>query len=167
MGIRCLVAVLDGIKLRRQTNRRANVDNFRRVQPRLCKPFLERRSPPSTPLVRLIPVMALRPLLLLLAALQLPLSLAAFIAIDYGSDWTKVSLMGSGRKMEILLNTDSKRKFQSAVGWKKDDRSFSTDAVNLVSPTTVSHLNTFLIRPLFLNARRQDSLQIPSRLSSI
>ena len=33
----------------------------------------------------------------------------------------------------FLLNRDSKRKIQSSVGWKKEDRLFASDAFNIVS----------------------------------
>ncbi|KIO24390.1 hypothetical protein M407DRAFT_15428 [Tulasnella calospora MUT 4182] len=55
---------------------------------------------------------------------------AAFLAIDYGSEWTKASLMTPGRKIDILLNTDSKRKVHSTVSWNKEDRLFGSDAFN-------------------------------------
>lgn len=58
---------------------------------------------------------------------------AAFLAIDYGSEWTKASLMTPGRKIDILLNTDSKRKVHSTVSWNKEDRLFGGDAFNSVS----------------------------------
>jgi hypothetical protein len=57
---------------------------------------------------------------------------AAVLAIDYGSDWIKASLMKPGVPFDILLNKDSKRKIQSSVGWKKSDRLFGTDAYNIV-----------------------------------
>jgi hypoxia up-regulated 1 len=59
-------------------------------------------------------------------------SLAAVLAIDYGSDWIKASLMKPGLPFDVLLNKDSKRKIQSSVAWKRDDRLFGTDAANLV-----------------------------------
>lgn len=58
---------------------------------------------------------------------------ASVLAIDYGSDWIKASLMKPGVPFDILLNKDSKRKIQSVVGWKKDDRVFGGDAANIVS----------------------------------
>ncbi|KAI6015760.1 hypothetical protein PISMIDRAFT_98697 [Pisolithus microcarpus 441] len=58
--------------------------------------------------------------------------LAAVLAIDCGTDWMKTSLMKPGVLFDILLNKDSKRKIQSSVVWKRDDRLFGTDAVNLV-----------------------------------
>ncbi|KAG8908955.1 lumenal Hsp70 protein [Tulasnella sp. 403] len=58
---------------------------------------------------------------------------AAFVAIDYGSEWMKASLMSPGRKIDVLLNTDSKRKIQSVVAWKQDDRLFGTDAFNIAA----------------------------------
>lgn len=78
-------------------------------------------------------------------AFRLPLSLlfilsvfydaafASVLAIDYGSDWIKASLMKPGVPFDVLLNKDSKRKIQSSVGWKKTDRLFGSDAYNIVS----------------------------------
>ncbi len=43
--------------------------------------------------------------------------------------------MKPGLPFDVLLNKDSKRKIQSVVAWKKDDRLFSTDAFNLVRST--------------------------------
>ncbi|EGN94918.1 hypothetical protein SERLA73DRAFT_114391 [Serpula lacrymans var. lacrymans S7.3] len=60
-------------------------------------------------------------------------SLASVLAIDYGSDWIKASLMKPGIPFDVLLNKDSKRKIQSTVAWKKDDRLFGTDASNIAS----------------------------------
>ena len=59
-------------------------------------------------------------------------SFAALLAIDYGSDWIKASLMKPGVPFDVLLNKDSKRKIQSSVAWKRDDRLFGSDAANLV-----------------------------------
>ncbi|KAG6333862.1 hypothetical protein ID866_5225 [Astraeus odoratus] len=60
-------------------------------------------------------------------------SLAAVLAIDYGTDWMKASLMKPGLPFDVLLNKDSKRKIQSSVAWKRDDRLFGSDAANLAS----------------------------------
>jgi hypothetical protein len=57
---------------------------------------------------------------------------ASVLAIDYGADWIKASLVGPGVPFDVLLNKDSKRKVQSSVAWKNDDRLFGTDAFNLV-----------------------------------
>lgn len=64
---------------------------------------------------------------------------ASVLAIDYGSDWIKASLMKPGVPFDVLLNKDSKRKIQSSVGWKKSDRLFGSDAYNIVS------VNTFVV----------------------
>jgi len=58
---------------------------------------------------------------------------AATLAIDFGNDWTKASVVGP--RMEILLNTDSKRKFQSVVGWKgpKGERVFGSDSYSVAA----------------------------------
>ncbi|KAK0480495.1 Hsp70 protein-domain-containing protein [Armillaria luteobubalina] len=63
----------------------------------------------------------------------LPSTFGSVLAIDYGTEWIKASLMKPGLPFDVLLNKDSKRKIQSVVAWKKDDRLFSTDAFNLAS----------------------------------
>ncbi|KAI6022904.1 Hsp70 protein-domain-containing protein [Pisolithus microcarpus] len=47
------------------------------------------------------------------------------------------SLMKPGVPFDVLLNKDSKRKIQSSVAWKRDDRLFGTDAANLISTSDV------------------------------
>ena len=59
--------------------------------------------------------------------------LASVLAIDYGSEWIKASLMKPGVPFDVLLNKDSKRKIQSAVGWKQGDRLFGGDAANMAT----------------------------------
>lgn len=70
--------------------------------------------------------------LLLCFSLWSHTTLASVLAIDYGTDWIKASLMAPGVPFDILLNRDSKRKIQSSVGWKKEDRLFGSDAFNIV-----------------------------------
>ncbi|OAX37691.1 actin-like ATPase domain-containing protein [Rhizopogon vinicolor AM-OR11-026] len=60
-------------------------------------------------------------------------SLASVLAVDYGSDWIKASLMKPGVPFDVLLNKDSKRKIQSTVAWKKEERLFGSDAANIAS----------------------------------
>ncbi|KAJ7756232.1 Hsp70 protein-domain-containing protein [Mycena metata] len=60
-------------------------------------------------------------------------ALASVLAIDYGTDWIKASVMSPGIPFDVLLNKDSKRKIQASVGWKKTDRLFGTDGFNLAS----------------------------------
>lgn len=57
---------------------------------------------------------------------------ASVLAIDYGNDFIKASLMKPGVPFDVLLNKDSKRKISSVVAWKKGDRLFGQDAFNLV-----------------------------------
>ncbi|OCH90865.1 actin-like ATPase domain-containing protein [Obba rivulosa] len=57
--------------------------------------------------------------------------LGSVLAIDYGVDWIKASLMKPGVPFDVLLNKDSKRKIQSSVGWKQSDRLFGSDAFNI------------------------------------
>ena len=71
-------------------------------------------------------------LLLCLTALSQNV-LASILAIDYGADFVKASLMKPGQPFDVLLNRDSKRKMQSTVGWKHNDRLFGQDAANIVS----------------------------------
>jgi len=59
--------------------------------------------------------------------------LASVLAIDYGADFIKASLMKPGIPFDVLLNKDSKRKIHSSVAWKKGDRLFGQDAAHLVS----------------------------------
>ncbi|KAJ7650569.1 Hsp70 protein-domain-containing protein [Roridomyces roridus] len=73
-------------------------------------------------------------LLLLLPLLLLPHSaFASVLAIDYGTDWIKASVMSPGVPFDVLLNKDSKRKIQATVGWKNTDRLFGSDAFNLAA----------------------------------
>ncbi|KAL0952397.1 hypothetical protein HGRIS_006673 [Hohenbuehelia grisea] len=58
---------------------------------------------------------------------------ASVLAIDYGTDWIKASLMKPGVPFDVLLNKDSKRKIQASVAWKNSDRLFGSDAFNLAS----------------------------------
>ena len=57
---------------------------------------------------------------------------AAVLAIDYGTEWIKASLLKPGIPFDVMLNKDSKRKMQSAVAWKRTERLFGSDAANLV-----------------------------------
>ena len=62
------------------------------------------------------------------------------LAIDYGNDYIKASLMKPGVPFDVLLNKDSKRKISSVVAWKKGDRLFGQDAFNLVRASFTSTL---------------------------
>ena len=86
--------------------------------------------------------------------------LASVLAIDYGSDFIKASLMKPGVPFDVLLNKDSKRKISSVVSWKKGDRLFGQDAFNIVCPFLLLkkriyvNLLLLIIRPLdFLQTR--------------
>jgi hypoxia up-regulated 1 len=85
-----------------------------------------------------------------------PLTFASFLAIDYGTDWIKASLMKPGVTFDVLLNKDSKRKIHASVGWKGTDRLFGTDAFNLVRVPL--HLD--LRRPTLIVATSQ-GLTVP------
>lgn len=76
--------------------------------------------------------MGSKTILLVLSTLLSPV-FASVLAIDYGTDWTKASLVKPGVPFDVLLNKDSKRKIHSSVGWNRDDRLFGGDAFNIVS----------------------------------
>jgi hypothetical protein len=61
-------------------------------------------------------------------------SFAAVLAIDYGTEWTKAALVKPGIPLQIVLTKDTKRKEQSVVAFKKQERLYGGDAFNLVSP---------------------------------
>ena len=77
-------------------------------------------------------------------------ALASVLAIDYGTDWIKASLMKPGVPFDVLLNKDSKRKIQSSVAWKQNDRLFGSDAFNIVSDVhTCTSLHCVLTLALY------------------
>ncbi|KAH9954483.1 actin-like ATPase domain-containing protein [Russula dissimulans] len=58
---------------------------------------------------------------------------ATVLAIDYGSDFIKASLIKPGTPFDVLLDKDSKRKIRSSVAWKNGERVFGQDAFNLAT----------------------------------
>lgn len=62
-------------------------------------------------------------------------SYAAVLAIDYGTEWTKAALVKPGIPLQIVLTKDTKRKEQSVVAFKKQERLYGADAFNLVRYT--------------------------------
>jgi len=64
-------------------------------------------------------------------------SYAAVLAIDYGTEWTKAALVKPGIPLQIVLTKDTKRKEQSVVAFKKQERLYGTDGFNLVPPLKV------------------------------
>lgn len=71
--------------------------------------------------------------LLLLLPLLRPV-LSAVIAIDFGTEWTKAALVKPGIPLEIVLTKDTKRKEQSVIAFKGDERLYGGDAANMVRP---------------------------------
>lgn len=59
------------------------------------------------------------------------------LAIDYGSDYIKASLIKPGAPFDVLLDKDSKRKIRSSVAWKNGERLFGQDAFNIVCASLV------------------------------
>lgn len=81
--------------------------------------------------LRSSPPMLFLPLLFLLSPL---LSQAAsLLAIDYGTDSFKASLIKPGVPFDVLINRDSKRKTPSLVVLRGEERAFGGEAGNLVS----------------------------------
>jgi hypoxia up-regulated 1 len=62
-----------------------------------------------------------------LALIVSPAVQAAVLAIDYGAEFTKLSLVKPGVPFDVVLDRDSKRKISSVVGWKRDDRVFGAE----------------------------------------
>ncbi|KAG0254523.1 hypothetical protein BG011_005685 [Mortierella polycephala] len=58
---------------------------------------------------------------------------AAVMSIDYGTDWFKVALVKPGIPFDIVLNTESKRKTQSAINIRGENRSFGSEALSLAT----------------------------------
>lgn len=63
----------------------------------------------------------------------LPVAQAAVMSIDYGTEWFKVGLIKPGMPLDVALNKDSKRKTQSVVTIRHDERIYGSDAISLVS----------------------------------
>ncbi|KAK3830051.1 MAG: Hsp70 protein-domain-containing protein [Linnemannia gamsii] len=55
------------------------------------------------------------------------------MAIDYGTDWFKVALVKPGIPLDIVLNAESKRKTQSAINIRGDNRAFGSEALSLAT----------------------------------
>ncbi|KAI7883842.1 heat shock protein 70 family [Mucor mucedo] len=53
------------------------------------------------------------------------------MSIDYGTDWFKVGLIKPGMPLDVALNKDSKRKTQSVVTIRHDERIYGSDAISL------------------------------------
>jgi hypoxia up-regulated 1 len=67
------------------------------------------------------------------ALLLSPFVQAAVLAIDYGAEFTKLSLVKPGVPFDVVLDRDSKRKISSVVGWKREDRVFGAEGKMSVS----------------------------------
>jgi molecular chaperone DnaK (HSP70) len=76
-------------------------------------------------------------------------TLASVLAIDYGTDWSKASIVKPGIPFDVVLNKDSKRKIQSSIGWKRDERLFASEAFNIVSSHFFHFSMSALLNPSF------------------
>lgn len=79
---------------------------------------------------------------------------AAVLAIDYGGEFTKLSLVKPGVPFDVVLDKDSKRKIQSVVGWKRDDRVFGQEAKMAVSTKPPLTLRPGRVRSLVCMSER-------------
>jgi hypoxia up-regulated 1 len=64
------------------------------------------------------------------------------MSIDYGTEWFKVGLIKPGMPLDVALNKDSKRKTQSVVTIRHDERIYGGDAVSLVKKKKKTSLAT-------------------------
>jgi hypothetical protein len=87
-----------------------------------------------------------------------PVIQAAVLAIDYGAEFTKLSLVKPGVPFDVILDRDSKRKISSVVGWKREDRVFGAEGKMSVS--------SWLYRDGADDSRR-DSQKLISLMSSL
>lgn len=78
--------------------------------------------------------MLLVSLLMTVLCMLTPVSGAALLAIDYGTDSFKASLVKPGVAFDVLVTKEGRRKTPSLVTMRGDDRSFGGEAANLVSP---------------------------------
>ncbi|KAG1467564.1 hypothetical protein G6F56_004344 [Rhizopus delemar] len=53
------------------------------------------------------------------------------MSIDYGTEWFKVGLIKPGMPLDVALNKDSKRKTQSVVTFRNNERIYGSDAISL------------------------------------
>ena len=63
----------------------------------------------------------------LIVLFALSVTEAAVMAIDYGTDWFKVALVKPGVPLDIVLNRDSKRKTQSVLTIRGEERIYGGD----------------------------------------
>ncbi|KAI9492706.1 heat shock protein 70 family [Zychaea mexicana] len=72
------------------------------------------------------------------------------MSIDYGAEWFKVGLIKPGIPLDIALNKDSKRKTQTVVTLRDEERLYGSDAVALSSRfphLTYSNLKSIIAKP--------------------
>jgi hypoxia up-regulated 1 len=71
-------------------------------------------------------------LVLLCSLVTSALAAGSVLAIDYGADSFKASLIKPGVPFDVLLNRDSKRKTSSSITLRGEDRHVGGDSVTLV-----------------------------------
>jgi hypothetical protein len=140
-------------------------------------PFLSRFTALAAELVRLSGIFNMArpttrtrasriPFLALLSALLVALSTfvpsasaASLLAIDYGTDSFKASLVKPGVPFDVLLTKEGKRKVPTLVSIRGEDRFVGGDAANIVSIHGSHTHDRKLMRYRSLSTRRLDSLK--------
>ncbi|ORY25393.1 actin-like ATPase domain-containing protein [Neocallimastix californiae] len=89
----------------------------------------------------------------ILFLLNVTITNASVMAIDYGSQWYKVSLITPKIPLEIVLNEESQRKTRSIISIIDDERMFSNDAV---SKSTKNPKQTFDFLKLLVGKKIND-----------
>ncbi|ORX77551.1 HSP70-domain-containing protein [Anaeromyces robustus] len=89
----------------------------------------------------------------ILLFLNITIIKASVMAIDYGSQWYKVSLITPKIPLELVLNEESQRKTRSIISIIDEERKFSNDAV---SKSTRYPKQTFDFLKLLVGKRFND-----------
>ncbi|CAO3607724.1 unnamed protein product [Cunninghamella blakesleeana] len=82
----------------------------------------------------------------LLLCINIQSAMAAVMSIDYGTEWFKVGLIKPGMPLDVALNKDSKRKTQSVVNIRHNERIYGSDAVSLAG--RFPHLTYFNLKSI-------------------
>ncbi|RUS14370.1 heat shock protein 70 family, partial [Jimgerdemannia flammicorona] len=92
---------------------------------------------------RLLPLLACLLAVLLYGATT---ASAAVMSIDYGTEWFKVGLIKPGVPLDVALNRDSKRKTQSVITIRGEERFYGSDAGTRYPQNTYYNLKNLLGR---------------------
>ena len=110
---------------------------------------------PTAPRRRAAALVALASLFLVALSLVPSASAASLLAIDYGTDSFKASLVKPGVPFDVLLTKEGRRKTQAIVTYRNDERFVGGDAESLVRP--------FSLRPARRSRPTQADHSTPAR----